>query len=120
MGAHKLRRVLVSARFQKLSRADQGCDVAGQGGWRIAPGFFPALLRGGRALADEVAASQLDGHKWIEVGEGIRLPQAPRQNNRKGHLVELHTHPVRVAVNPKILIEATILPLSDCQIDEST
>src|SRR5271157_4627331 len=111
---------VVAASFKELGCADQRRNVAGQRGRRVAAGLFPPLLRSGRAFSNQIPASSHDDDKRIEVSECIGLPQSPCQDDGEGHLVELHPCPVRVAVNPEILVETSVVALGDCEIDEST
>src|SRR5215472_5055877 len=117
IGAQEVRGMFIAAGLDHLGGTDECSNVAGKGGRRIASGLFPTLLACGGTLANQVGAGANDGDVGIELAKGLRLPQAPGQDDWKGNFVELYTGPVRMAVDPEVLVEAAVLSLSDGEVN---
>ena len=98
-------------------RADERRNVRGDRGGGIASGFLPALLLGCRAVEDQVPGRTEHHRVGVEVPEPLLALEAPRQEDGKRHLVELHARPVWFAVDPEVLGEAPVRVLADGQVD---
>jgi hypothetical protein len=82
----------------EVGRHNEGCNRGGERGWGETRGLFPALL-----LRDGVR---------VEATEGALALETVREPDGEGNLVELNPAPVRGAVDPEVLGEATIGPLA--------
>src|SRR5579859_4892322 len=104
----KGRQVRRSVSAYKLGSADQTGYNGGQGRRGITGRFFPALLLSDRSMTHQKARGTLDEREHVEFAQTIELPQPPRKDDRKGHFIQLDARPVRCAVDPEVLREATI------------
>src|SRR5262245_33069422 len=116
--ADEFRCALVASISKELGGAYQSRNMGGQCGWRIAAGFFPAILRGDWTFSDEKPASPANHTVRIEVSQRTEFPESPRQNYRQCHFVQLYAEPIGPAVDPEILIKTTISPLRNSQINQ--
>src|ERR1700678_22259 len=91
--------------------ANERGDIARESRGRVATVFFPALLRRGGSVSDDIAGGATDHRIGVEVGQRTGFGKTPGQHDRKGNLVELDTLPIGVAVDPEILREAAVLAL---------
>ena len=81
-------------------------------------GLFPSVLSGCGALADQETARRRRHVERVEPSEDTGLLQSPREDDRERHLVELNARPVRAAVDPEVLIEATVRALRNREVHQ--
>ena len=98
--------------------AGKRSDMHRQCRWRKAAVLFPPLLRCGRALADEIGGGAEYQRIRIVVAQRIHFVQPSGQQYWKCNLVELHSTPVWVSVDPEALVETAVLALSTGEIDQ--
>src|SRR5262245_53280983 len=116
--ADEFRRALVASVSEELGGANQCRNMGCQGGWRIAAGFLPPILRGDWTFSDKKPASAPNHTVSIEVSQRTEFPESPRQNYRQCHFVQLYAMPIRAAVDPEILIKTPVSPLRHSKINE--
>ena len=69
-------------------------------------------------MMDEIAGRFQHHRIGVEVLQRLGLVQAPGEKNGEGGLIQLGAAPVRFAVDPEILVKASILLLGTGQIDQ--
>ena len=111
---------LLTALTSESGGTNQSSDVHCQRRGRVPAVFFPAFLRSDRPMMDEIAGRFQHHRIRVKVLESLGLVQAPGEQDGQGDLIQLDAAPVGFAVDPEILVEASILLLGTGQIDQGT
>src|SRR5579872_1720368 len=99
----KRRSDLVAPFAEQAGSADQGGDVRGERGGRIAAHFLPALLLRDRSMADQISSRARDHRISVKILESVLPLDLPGEKNWKGDFVELDSPPEGSSIKPKIL-----------------
>ncbi len=109
--AHEPRGPRITSTLHQVGSADQRGNVDRESRRRVSGGFLPALLGRRGTFPDQKPARRRHHGCGVEPTQRVRPLEAPREHQRKGHLIELHARPVGTTIDPEILIEPSIRSL---------
>ena len=111
-------RPLVTAVIRIHRRAGQRGDTHCQRRRRVSAGLLPAVLWRDRPFADQVGGRLHHHRVWVKLLQRAQSVETPGQQDGEGYLVQLYTLPVRIAVQPEVLVKPAVWALGGRQIDQ--
>src|SRR5690348_9521544 len=113
--AQVARRDVLARVTGELRGDDERRDACREGRWRQTAGVLPAIELRQRTFSEEELRRRADHRRIRVVVEAFRDTEAPRQQDRKGDLVELCGLPVRRSVEEPVLKPPAVRALVELQ-----